>query len=66
MTAAVIDSAMGGEQEMSDVTKTAPRGVAGAESVRRKEFEWSASTNAGTINIVRTGQSSPVIIQANN
>ncbi|MBM7774067.1 hypothetical protein JOD54_004271 [Actinokineospora baliensis] len=40
--------------------------VAPADSVVRQDFEWSAQVGAGTVSIVRTAQSSPVWIQANN
>lgn len=36
------------------------------EVAARQEFKWNAQTRRGTISIVRTGQSSPVFIQANN
>jgi hypothetical protein len=52
---------------MSDTT--APKvgtSAAPQEVAARHEFKWDATTRRGTISIVRTGQSSPVFIQANN
>jgi hypothetical protein len=52
---------------MSQESKAeARREAASANPAARREFQWSASTNRGAISIVRTGQSSPVFIQANN
>lgn len=52
---------------MSEHKASQPQSSAvSADSARRHEFKWSANSRRGTINIVRTGQSSPVFIQANN
>lgn len=40
--------------------------IAPADSVAREGFEWSAQVGTDTVSIVRTAQSSPVWIQANN
>jgi hypothetical protein len=37
-----------------------------AGDAARREFKWSATTRRGAVSIVRTGQSSPIFIQANN
>lgn len=40
--------------------------IAPADSAARQDFEWSAQVGTATVSIVRTAQSSPVWIQANN
>lgn len=40
--------------------------IAPVDSVARQNFEWSAQVGSSTVSIVRTAQSSPVWIQANN
>jgi hypothetical protein len=40
--------------------------IAPANAAARKDFEWTANAGTETISIVRTAQSSPVWIQANN
>ncbi|MGH3716335.1 MAG: hypothetical protein ACRDT4_23175 [Micromonosporaceae bacterium] len=51
---------------MSEQKSTEARVATSADSARRSEFKWSANSRRGAINIVRTGQSSPVFMQANN
>lgn len=41
-------------------------GIAPADAAIRQDFDWSAQAGELTISIVRTAQSSPVFIQANN
>ncbi|MGI8312168.1 hypothetical protein [Saccharopolyspora hattusasensis] len=48
------------------INREADLAIAPADSALRRDYEWSAHAGDATISIVRTSQSSPVWIQANN
>jgi hypothetical protein len=48
------------------INREADLAIAPADSASRRAFEWEAKVGEATVSIVRTSQSSPVWIQANN